>query len=73
MTGERRDNFVVWVNASVRNIKKKNNLLKESFTAEEAEKFRERNLQDTKTMSRFILNYLNDNLEFAPSQRRKRE
>lgn len=72
MTGEQRDNFVVWVNASVRNIKKRNNLLKESFTAEEAEKFRERNLQDTKTMSRFILNYLNDNLEFAPSQRRKK-
>lgn len=67
LTGQRRDNFIVWVNSSVRNYRKKQNLLKEGFTAEDEKKFIERNLQDTKTMSRFLYNYINDNLEFAES------
>ena len=36
------------------------------FSEEDREKFKERNLQDTKTAARFVLNYINDRLEFAP-------
>ena len=72
LTGKRRDDFVVWVNSCVRNDKKKRQLLKERITEEDEKKFKERNLQDTKTMSRFLLNYINDHLEFAPSKRRKK-
>ncbi len=67
LTGQRRDDFIVWVNSSVRSYRKRQNLLKESFTEEDEKKFIERNLQDTKTMSRFLYNYINDNLEFAES------
>lgn len=67
LTGQRRDDFVVWVNSSVRNYRKKQNLLKECISEEDKNKFIERNLQDTKTMSRFLYNYINDNLEFAES------
>ena len=72
LTGERRENFIVWVNSNVRNYKKRAKLLKETISEDESKNFRERNLQDTKTMSVFLLNYLNDNLEFAPSEKRKK-
>lgn len=74
LTGKRRDDFVVWVNNCfhARDKRKKQNLLKEQITEEDGKKFKERNLQDTKTMSRFLLNYINDNLEFAPSDKRKK-
>jgi len=67
LTGERRDKFIVWVNACVRDSKKRKILLTETITDDDKKKFIDRNLQDTKTASRFLLNYINDNLEFAPS------
>lgn len=66
LTGKRRDDFIVWVNASVRDFRKRQRLLKERITEEDEAKFIERNLQDTKTASRFLLNYISDNLAFAP-------
>ena len=72
LTGEKRDQFVVWTNNHVKDYKKRQLLLKESITEEDHEKFKERNLQDTKTASRFLLNYLNDHLLFAPSEKRKK-
>jgi len=72
LKGERRDSFIVWVNASVRDYQKRNMLLKEEISPEERQKWKERSLQDTKFISRFMLNYINDNLSFAPSIRRKK-
>ncbi len=66
LTGKRRDDFIVWVNNTVRDYKKRERLLKEKITEEDTERFIERNLQDTKTASRFLLNYINDNLAFEP-------
>ena len=66
LTGKRREDFIVWVNNSVRDYRKRQRLLKETLTPEEEEGFRERNLQDTKTAARFVLNYIRDRLEFAP-------
>lgn len=67
LTGQRRDNFIVWVNNNVKDPKKRKILLKESLTEEDTSGFKERNLQDTKTMSRFLMNYIADNLQFAES------
>ena len=66
LSGKRREDFIVWVNSAVRDWKKRQNLLKERISPEDEEKFKERNLQDTKTASRFLLNYIADNLAFAP-------
>ena len=65
LQGKRREDFTVWVESSIRDFRKKQRLLKEVITAEDEKKFKERNLQDTKTMSRFLLNYISDHLEFA--------
>ncbi len=65
LQGKRREDFTVWVESSIRDFRKKQRLLKETITAEDEKKFKERNLQDTKTMSRFLLNYISDHLEFA--------
>lgn len=67
LSGSRREDFIVWVNSCVRDYRKRQKLLKERITEEDEQKFKERNLQDTKYATRFLLNYLNDNLEFAPS------
>lgn len=73
LQGKQREDFIVWVRNSVKDPRKQRNLLKEAFTKEDEEKFKERNLQDTKTASRFILNYIQDHLLFAPSQTGKKK
>ncbi len=72
LDGKRRESFIVWVNSKVTDYRKKQNLLRESISEEEEKQFKERSLQDTKTASRFLMNYINDHLEFAPSVRRKK-
>ena len=72
LTGERRERFIVWVNNNVRDFQKRRLLLKEELTPEEENDWKVRNLQDTKFVSSFMLNYINDNLLFAPSERRKK-
>ena len=74
LKGKRRDDFIVWVNNNVKDFKKRRLLLKEQLTDDDLSGFKERNLQDTKTMARFLLNYIGDNLEFAESEtgRKKR-
>lgn len=68
LTGKRREDFIVWVNSSIRDYRKRQRLLKEHITAEDESGFIERNLQDTKTASAFLMNYINDHLDFAPFQ-----
>ena len=65
LQGKRRDDFIVWVENSIRDYKKKQRLLKEGITPEDEKRFKERNLQDTKTISRFLLNYIGDHLDFS--------
>jgi len=73
LKGRRREDFIVWVNNNVKDYRKRRLLLKEELTAEDESGFKERNLQDTKTMSRFLLNYISDNLEFAESTRGRKK
>lgn len=67
LTDKRKEDFIVWTKNNVRDYRKRQKLLKERITEEEITAFKERNLQDTKHISRFMLNYLADRLEFAPS------
>lgn len=67
LTGKRREDYIVWINNSVRDYAKRQLLLKEELTEDDFNRFKERNLQDTKTISVFLLNYIEDHLQFAPS------
>ncbi|WP_317320763.1 type II CRISPR RNA-guided endonuclease Cas9 [Subdoligranulum variabile] len=65
LQGERREKFIVWTKTQVRNYRKQKNLLRESLSEEEQTGFKQRNLQDTQYMARFLLNYIRDHLAFA--------
>ena len=73
LSGKRREDFIVWTNSKVRDSRKRTLLLKEGITQEDQERFKERNLQDTKTAARFLLNYISDHLEFAPFSTEKKK
>lgn len=73
LTGQRRNDYIVWVRSNIKDYRKQQLMLKEQITEEDKERFKERNLQDTKTASRFVLNYLNDHLLFAESETGKRK
>lgn len=53
----------------VRDYKKQQKLLKKNFTEEERKEFKERNLNDTKYITRVIYNMIRQNLELAPFNR----
>lgn len=65
LQGARRENFIVWTKTQVHNYRKQRNLLRECLSEEEQSGFRQRNLQDTQHMARFLLNYIRDHLAFA--------
>jgi len=65
LTGKRREDYKVWVGSQHLPRNKKLALLKEEITAEDEASFTQRNLQDTQTISRFMHNYLADNMEFS--------
>lgn len=67
LSGQARNNFLVNVRNSHLPFRKKQILLKEAFTEEDENDWKERNMQDTKTISRFFYQYLLDHLALAPS------
>ena len=72
LKGDRRERFIVYVKANIRDYRKQRLLLKETITEEDRKSFRERNLQDTKHMATFLYSYINDHLLFAPFQTGKK-
>ncbi len=72
LTGKRRDDYIVWVNNNIRNYRKKQIMLKEKISQEDRDNQKQRSLQDTQYLSRFLLNYINDHMEFAPSKSKKK-
>lgn len=73
LTGEKRERFTVWAKSQVTRRAKRERLLKEHITDADRDSFKERNLQDTKTASRFMLNMIRDRLQFAPSVRDRKK
>lgn len=72
LSGERRDAYIVWVNANIHDAKKRTLLLKENFSKDDSNRKISENLEDTGYASHFMYNYINDNLEFAPSKMKKK-
>lgn len=69
---DRWHSFEVWVNSSNLPYKKKTNLLKKRFSLEEQREWKERNLQDTKYICRYISNFINGRLEFKEGKGKKK-
>ncbi len=67
---KRWNSFVARANL-LKNREKRRFLLKENFGEEQSKDFIERNLNDTKYMSKFMLNLMQDYLEMAPSKHKK--
>lgn len=63
LTGEKREQFIVRAKG-FHNFRKRQNLLREPFDSRSdfRSDFKERNLNDTKFISRFMYNYFNDHL-----------
>jgi len=65
----RWNEFVKFVTVTIKSSRKKMNLLKEKFTEEDEKEWKEKNLNDTKYISRYILNVLQQKLKFAESEK----
>ncbi len=66
-----KSDFIGLVNAFIKNKAKKNKLLKESISPEDEGQLKQRSLQDTQFITRFMLNYIRDNLEFDSAYKGK--
>lgn len=62
----RKKQFVAWVKSDIKKPRKRENLLREKFTADAENDWKVRHLQDTQYISRFMLNYLQNNYELTP-------
>jgi CRISPR-associated endonuclease Csn1 len=66
---ERIHAFRVWVNSRIHDFRKRQNLLREHFDKESKEDdWKERHLNDTKYISRFVHKLILQHLQFAPFQ-----
>ncbi len=70
---DRWTQFEARVNSYVRDYKKQQKLLKQKFTEEERKEFKQRNLNDTKYITRVVYNMIRENLELAPYSRPERK
>lgn len=61
---DRWHRFEVWVEQSSLGFKKKTNLLKKKLSEEEQKAFKSRNLNDTRYISKYIANYIENRLIF---------
>jgi len=66
---DRWHNFEVWVKGNKLGYKKKNSLLKKKFSPEEVNEWKARNLNDTRYITKFIANFINNRLEFKSSDK----
>jgi CRISPR-associated endonuclease Csn1 len=60
-----RRRFENRVATNITNPRKKRNLLKETFSDEDKDKWKSRNINDTRYLNRILMNYLSQNVEFT--------
>lgn len=68
----RKKQFVAWVKSDIKKPRKRENLLREKFTADAENDWKARHLQDTQYISRFMLHYLQNNYELTPGNTARR-
>lgn len=69
---EKLKNFIVLVEGLIKDTRKREILLKQELSEEDIEGFIERNLNDTKYISKAVYNLINKHLEFSPSKFNKK-
>lgn len=73
LTGKKADDYTVWVQNNIRDYKKRQQLLKKKPTDDDINGFKERNLNDTKYLNRFLMNFIRDHLQFAETELDKKK
>lgn len=63
---ERKERFIAWVKTTIKDSKKREHLLRVKYGRDEEAEWKQRHLQDTQYISRFLYNYLRNTLELAP-------
>lgn len=63
---ERKEKFIAWVKTVIKDSKKREHLLRVKYGRDEEAEWKQRHLQDTQYISRFLYNYLRNTLELAP-------
>jgi CRISPR-associated endonuclease Csn1 len=69
---DRKQKFIVWTKKVIKDYRKRENLLREHYTTEEETSWKERNLTDTRYISKFVYNFLNNNFTFKPGNTGKK-
>lgn len=70
---ERWHQFEEFVNLTYKfNLRKRENLLIKNFNEEKSKEWIERNINDTKYISKFMYNYISNNLKFADSELKRK-
>lgn len=64
-TGRNIEEYEIRVNSLIKNPRKKQRLLKENFTREDAKEWKDRNIQDTQYICRLMYNLVKNHLEFS--------
>lgn len=70
---ERKEKFIAWVKSHIKDRKKRDNLLRESYSAEDKNGWKQRNLQDTQYISSYLYRYLMQNITLAPGYTDRKE
>lgn len=68
---ERWEKFKGWVNATIKDVKKRRNLLKQNFDERASEEWMNRNLNDTRYIARNFTQFVANNLQFADSSEKR--
>ena len=63
---ERKEKFIAWVKTTIKDSKKREHLLRVKYGRDEEAEWKQRHLQDTQYISRFLYNYLRNTLKLAP-------
>lgn len=70
---ERKEKFIAWVKSHIKDRKKRDNLLRESYSAEDKHGWKQRNLKDTQYISSYLYRYLMQNITLAPGYTDRKE
>ena len=63
---ERKEKFIAWIKTVIKDSKKREHLLRVKYGRDEEAEWKQRHLQDTQYISRFLYNYLRNTLKLAP-------
>ena len=66
--GRNLEEYELRINSLIKNPRKKDKLLKQDFTKEDAEGWKERNIEDTSYISKLVYNLIKNNFDFSDNK-----